>query len=67
MNLNEILMKHMVKIIFLILGSLLPALNSFSQKIEYKYLHANKGNEVCYRNTSDLLQAFVFTAGVRFN
>jgi hypothetical protein len=35
-------------------------------RMEYKYLHANKGNEVYYGNTSDYMQALVFTAGVRF-
>jgi hypothetical protein len=35
-------------------------------RMEYKYLHANKGNNVYYSGTSDHLNAIVFTAGVRF-
>jgi hypothetical protein len=35
-------------------------------RMEYKYLQANKGNMVYYGNTSDLMQAIVFTTGVRF-
>jgi hypothetical protein len=35
-------------------------------RIEYKYLRANKGNMVYYDNTSDYMQAIVFTTGVRF-
>jgi hypothetical protein len=35
-------------------------------RFEYKYLHANKGNNVYYSNTSDHLNAFIFTTGVRF-
>lgn len=32
----------------------------------YKYIHANKGNNVYYSNTSDHMNALIFTAGVRF-
>jgi YD repeat-containing protein len=35
-------------------------------RIEYKYIHANKGNDFYYGNTSDFMQAFIFTTGVRF-
>lgn len=35
-------------------------------RMEYKYLHANNGNNVYYGNTSDFMKALVFTAGVRF-
>jgi hypothetical protein len=35
-------------------------------RFEYKYLHANKGNNVYYSNTSDHLNTFIFTTGVRF-
>ena len=35
-------------------------------RMEYKYIHANKGNEVFYGNTSDLIHAIIFTTGVRF-
>jgi hypothetical protein len=35
-------------------------------RFEYKYMHANKGNLVYYGKTSDLLNALIFTAGVRF-
>jgi hypothetical protein len=35
-------------------------------RMEYKYLHANNGNKVYYGNTSDFMQAIVFTTGVRF-
>ena len=33
---------------------------------EYKYMHANEGNKVYYGNTSDHLNAVIFTAGIRF-
>jgi hypothetical protein len=35
-------------------------------RLEYKYMHANPGNKVYYGNTSDLMQAIIFTTGVRF-
>ncbi|MCX6306562.1 MAG: outer membrane beta-barrel protein [Bacteroidetes bacterium] len=35
-------------------------------RLEYKYLHANKGNKVYYSNSSDHLNALIFTTGVRF-
>jgi hypothetical protein len=35
-------------------------------RLEYKFLHANPGNKVYYSNTSDHLDALIFTTGVRF-
>jgi len=35
-------------------------------RVEYKYIHANKGNNVYCDNTSDFMQAIIFTTGVRF-
>ena len=35
-------------------------------RLEYKYMHANQGNEVYYSGTSDMMQAIIFTTGVRF-
>jgi hypothetical protein len=35
-------------------------------RCEYKFMHANKGNLVYDGKTSDLLNAIIFTAGVRF-
>ena len=35
-------------------------------RVEYKYIHANKGNNVYCDNTSDFIQAIIFTTGVRF-
>ncbi|MCX6244804.1 MAG: outer membrane beta-barrel protein [Bacteroidetes bacterium] len=35
-------------------------------RMEYKFLHANPGNKVYYSNTSDHLNALIFTTGVRF-
>lgn len=35
-------------------------------RMEYKYMHANKANNIYYGNTSDFMQAIVFTTGVRF-
>jgi hypothetical protein len=35
-------------------------------RLEYKFLHANKGNTVYYSNTSDHMNALIFTTGVRF-
>jgi hypothetical protein len=35
-------------------------------RMEYKYIHANNGNNVYYGGTSDFMQAIVFTTGVRF-
>jgi hypothetical protein len=35
-------------------------------RLEYKYLHANSGNKVFYSNTSDYMNALIFTTGVRF-
>ena len=35
-------------------------------RLEYRYLHANKGNLVFYDNTSDHMQALIITTGVRF-
>jgi hypothetical protein len=35
-------------------------------RMEYKYIHANNGNNVYCDNTRDFMQAIVFTTGVRF-
>ena len=35
-------------------------------RMEYKFLHANKGNNVYYSGKSDHMNAIVFTTGVRF-
>ncbi len=35
-------------------------------RVEYKFIQANSGNNVFYGNTSDFMQAIVFTSGVRF-
>jgi YD repeat-containing protein len=35
-------------------------------RMEYKFMQANNGNNVYYSNTSDRLNALIFTAGVRF-
>jgi hypothetical protein len=35
-------------------------------RMEYKYNHANKGNNVYYSGTSDHINALIFTCGVRF-
>jgi hypothetical protein len=35
-------------------------------RMEYKYLHANQGNNMYYSKTSDYLNVIVFTTGVRF-
>lgn len=35
-------------------------------RMEYKYLHANSGNNIYYSRTSDHFQAIIFTTGVRF-
>ena len=35
-------------------------------RVEYKFIQANSGNNVFYGNSSDCMQALVFTTGVRF-
>ncbi|MCX6267224.1 MAG: outer membrane beta-barrel protein [Bacteroidetes bacterium] len=35
-------------------------------RMEYKFLHANNGNNVYYSNTCDYLNLIIFTTGVRF-
>jgi YD repeat-containing protein len=35
-------------------------------RLEYKYIHANKGNMVYYSKTNDFMQNIILTMGVRF-